>query len=159
MRFGERLSLCLLNFLRSKNALKQVKVLYFWNWQRNLRSWKAWKGHGKSHGKSWNLKSSKEYEPYSLILSIYLLSLRFTLSLLSTEGVQLLCLIDKGLDACRYLQTYGEWDRAAWLAKVTSWSPLQCFLHYFNASIGTLSASLRSDNITKMRHNCLKFIY
>jgi len=39
--------------------------------------------------------------------------------LLSTEGVQLLCLIDKGLDACRYLQTYGEWDRAAWLAKVT----------------------------------------
>lgn len=36
-----------------------------------------------------------------------------------TEGVQLLCLIDKGLDACRYLQTYGEWDRAAWLAKAT----------------------------------------
>lgn len=35
------------------------------------------------------------------------------------EGVQLLCLIDKGLDACRYLQTYGEWDRAAWLAKAT----------------------------------------
>ena len=53
--------------------------------------------------------------------------------LLCTEGVQLLCLIDKGLDACRYLQTYGEWDRAAWLAKVIS-SPseqfpvlLQCF--------------------------------
>ncbi|XP_015757943.1 PREDICTED: WD repeat-containing protein 11-like, partial [Acropora digitifera] len=35
------------------------------------------------------------------------------------EGVQLLCLIDKGLDACRYLQTYGEWDSAAWLAKAT----------------------------------------
>ena len=34
------------------------------------------------------------------------------------EGVQLLCLIDKGLDACRYLQTYGAWDQAAWLAKV-----------------------------------------
>ena len=28
MRFGERLILCLLNFLRSTNALKQVKVLY-----------------------------------------------------------------------------------------------------------------------------------
>ncbi|KAM7074056.1 WD repeat-containing protein 11 isoform 1-T1 [Molossus nigricans] len=34
------------------------------------------------------------------------------------EGVQLLCLIDKAADACRYLQTYGEWGRAAWLAKV-----------------------------------------
>lgn len=35
------------------------------------------------------------------------------------EGVQLLCLIEKGMDACRYLQTYGEWDGAAWLAKAT----------------------------------------
>ncbi|XP_025096054.1 WD repeat-containing protein 11-like [Pomacea canaliculata] len=35
------------------------------------------------------------------------------------EGVQLLCLIDKGLDACRYLQTYGSWDQAVWLAKST----------------------------------------
>ncbi|EMP31677.1 WD repeat-containing protein 11 [Chelonia mydas] len=34
------------------------------------------------------------------------------------EGVQLLSLIDKAADACRYLQTYGEWNRAAWLAKV-----------------------------------------
>ena len=38
----------------------------------------------------------------------------------SAEGVQLLCMIDKGLDACRYLQTYGKWDEAAWLAKVLS---------------------------------------
>lgn len=36
----------------------------------------------------------------------------------STEGVQLLCLIDKGLDACRYLQTSGEWYQSIWLAKV-----------------------------------------
>lgn len=35
------------------------------------------------------------------------------------DGVQLLCLIDKGLDGCRYLQTYGEWQTAAWLAKAT----------------------------------------
>lgn len=35
------------------------------------------------------------------------------------EGVQLLCLIDKGMDACRYLQTYGAWDQAVWLAKAT----------------------------------------
>uniref|UniRef100_A0A8C5R6N5 WD repeat-containing protein 11 n=1 Tax=Leptobrachium leishanense TaxID=445787 RepID=A0A8C5R6N5_9ANUR len=34
------------------------------------------------------------------------------------EGVQLLCLIDKAADACRYLQTYNEWNHAAWLAKV-----------------------------------------
>ena len=31
--------------------------------QLNLRSWKTSEGHRKSHGKSWNLKSSKEYEP------------------------------------------------------------------------------------------------
>ncbi|XP_078587664.1 WD repeat-containing protein 11-like isoform X3 [Branchiostoma floridae x Branchiostoma japonicum] len=35
------------------------------------------------------------------------------------EGVQLLCLIDKAFDACRYLQDYGEWDQAAWLAKAS----------------------------------------
>ncbi|XP_067012842.2 WD repeat-containing protein 11 [Anabrus simplex] len=33
------------------------------------------------------------------------------------EGVQLLCLIGKGLDACRYLLSYGLWDSAVWLAK------------------------------------------
>lgn len=37
----------------------------------------------------------------------------------SPDGVQLLCLIDKGLDGCRYLQTYGEWRTAAWLARAT----------------------------------------
>ncbi len=36
-----------------------------------------------------------------------------------TEGVQLLCLIDKSQDSCRYLQTYGEWFHSVWLAKVT----------------------------------------
>uniref|UniRef100_A0A8C4QUC4 WD repeat domain 11 n=1 Tax=Eptatretus burgeri TaxID=7764 RepID=A0A8C4QUC4_EPTBU len=34
------------------------------------------------------------------------------------EGVQLLCLINKAADACRYLQTYGHWNQAVWLAKV-----------------------------------------
>eukprot|EP00051_Salpingoeca_urceolata_P002385 m.49699 g.49699 ORF g.49699 m.49699 type:complete len:1133 (-) comp12095_c0_seq1:65-3463(-) len=33
------------------------------------------------------------------------------------EGVELLCLIGNGLDACRYLQTYGQWGLAARLAK------------------------------------------
>lgn len=33
------------------------------------------------------------------------------------EGVQLLCLIGKGLDACRYLLSYNLWDSAVWLAK------------------------------------------
>jgi len=37
--------------------------------------------------------------------------------LYATVGVQLLCLIGKGLDACRYLTSYGLWERAAWLAK------------------------------------------
>jgi hypothetical protein len=30
-----------------------------------------------------------------------------------TAGVELLCLIGCGLDACRYLQAAGEWDAAA----------------------------------------------
>eukprot|EP00058_Branchiostoma_floridae_P022847 XP_002608337.1 hypothetical protein BRAFLDRAFT_126223 [Branchiostoma floridae] len=38
---------------------------------------------------------------------------------LHDKGVQLLCLIDKAFDACRYLQDYGEWDQAAWLAKAS----------------------------------------
>jgi hypothetical protein len=58
------------------------------------------------------------------------------------EGVQLLCLIDKGLDACRYLQTYGAWDQAVWLAKVRNsfaslcswdlWHDLAANLIYFS---------------------------
>lgn len=35
------------------------------------------------------------------------------------DGVQLLCLIGKALDACRYLQAAGQWDDAVWLAKCT----------------------------------------
>ncbi|EEC18794.1 hypothetical protein IscW_ISCW014326 [Ixodes scapularis] len=34
------------------------------------------------------------------------------------DGVQLLCLIGKGLDACRYLQAAGQWGDSVWLAKV-----------------------------------------
>lgn len=33
------------------------------------------------------------------------------------EGVELLVLIGNGIDACRYMQTYGKWDEAARLAK------------------------------------------
>ncbi|XP_065217428.1 WD repeat-containing protein 11-like [Planococcus citri] len=35
------------------------------------------------------------------------------------EGVQLLCLIGKGVDACRYLLSYGLCSAAMWLAKAT----------------------------------------
>ncbi len=35
------------------------------------------------------------------------------------EGIELLVLTNNGLDACRYLQTYGEWDKAARLAKTS----------------------------------------
>lgn len=34
------------------------------------------------------------------------------------EGIQLLLLINKGLDACQYLQNRSQWDEAALLAKV-----------------------------------------
>jgi len=36
-----------------------------------------------------------------------------------SEGCQMLCLTGKGLDACRYLQTYGHWQDSLWLAKST----------------------------------------
>ncbi|XP_013774548.1 WD repeat-containing protein 11-like [Limulus polyphemus] len=35
-----------------------------------------------------------------------------------SEGVELLCLIDKGSDACRYLQAAGQWEKSVRLAKV-----------------------------------------
>ena len=35
----------------------------FRKWPLNFRPWKTRKSHGKDHGKSWDLKSSKEYEP------------------------------------------------------------------------------------------------
>lgn len=34
------------------------------------------------------------------------------------DGVQLLCLIGKGAEACRHLQEQSRWTDAAWLAKV-----------------------------------------
>lgn len=61
------------------------------------------------------------------------------------EGVQLLCLIDKGLDACRYLQTYGEWEQAASLAKV-SWY-FSSVPHFFPLFF-SLSSLLNSSFVT-----------
>lgn len=34
------------------------------------------------------------------------------------EGIELLCMINKSLDACRYLASHGQWELAVWLAKV-----------------------------------------
>lgn len=34
-----------------------------------------------------------------------------------TEGIELMCLMGKTLDACKYLQSYSQWEKAAWLAK------------------------------------------
>lgn len=34
------------------------------------------------------------------------------------EGVELLCILNMHMDACRYLETYNEWGTAVWLAKV-----------------------------------------
>ncbi len=52
-----------------------------------------------------------------------------------SEGVQLLCLIDKGLDACRYLQTYGQWHQAAWLAKVSGDRPCEFNSHLYTCTL------------------------
>nr|CAH8855103.1 unnamed protein product [Trichobilharzia regenti] len=35
------------------------------------------------------------------------------------EGIGLLCLIGLQIDACRYLESFDQWDRAIWLAKCT----------------------------------------
>ena len=51
------------------NSLNKESPKNFWKWQLNLRSGKTYKGHGKSHGKSWNLKSLKEYERSPAILT------------------------------------------------------------------------------------------
>ncbi|KAL3183206.1 hypothetical protein MRX96_006965 [Rhipicephalus microplus] len=42
------------------------------------------------------------------------------------DGVQLLCLIGKGLDACRYLQAAGQWEDSVWLAKCTLSDTANC---------------------------------
>ena len=34
------------------------------------------------------------------------------------DGVELLCLINKHLDACKYYMSFGMWQEAVWLAKV-----------------------------------------
>ena len=55
----------------SKDKIKYRQVMSedtenkddFRKWQLNFRSWKTRKGHGKDHGKSWDLKSTKECEP------------------------------------------------------------------------------------------------
>jgi hypothetical protein len=34
------------------------------------------------------------------------------------DGVQLLCLVGRGTEACRHLQDHARWTDAAWLAKI-----------------------------------------
>ncbi|XP_022662655.1 WD repeat-containing protein 11-like isoform X3 [Varroa destructor] len=41
-------------------------------------------------------------------------------------GVQLLCVINKALDACRYLQSNAQWDKSVWLAKCSLSRVEQC---------------------------------
>ena len=55
----------LLQLSISKDKIKYREVMSedFRKWQLNFRSWKTRKSQGKGHGKSWDLKSSKEYEP------------------------------------------------------------------------------------------------
>lgn len=47
------------------------------------------------------------------------------------EGVEMLCMLGMHLEACRYLETYNEWETAIWLAKVKLGSTLkyQLFNH------------------------------
>ena len=74
----------------------------------------------------------------------------FTLQLVATnmiaegrvwDGVQLLCLIDKVLDACKYLQSDNQWDASLWLAKCR------------------LSPKASCTNLSDMKAIFTKFIY
>ena len=53
------------NKIRASYVRKYIKDDFdnFRNWQLNLGAWKTGISLGKGHGKSWNLKSSKGYEP------------------------------------------------------------------------------------------------
>ncbi|KAH3790605.1 hypothetical protein DPMN_168809 [Dreissena polymorpha] len=35
------------------------------------------------------------------------------------DGIELLCLIDMRMDACKYLISHGKWSDAIWLAKTS----------------------------------------
>ena len=66
--------------------------------QLNLRSWKTRKSQGKDHGKSWDLKSSKEYEPcfWCYVLStLHLKDLLLSLFLFTLVAPQLASFILK----------------------------------------------------------------
>ena len=59
------------NLGRFSCQLKRTQAemrIFFWKISRKMvrfRSWKTLKIHGKGHGKSWNFKSAKEYEPWT----------------------------------------------------------------------------------------------
>ena len=69
MQFGGYQRVRLKKYAKSRvlKIFKSGRYLYFVvnqiKLQMKLRSWKTRKGHEKSHGKSWNLKNSEEYEP------------------------------------------------------------------------------------------------
>ncbi len=64
------------------------------------------------------------------------------------EGVQLLCLIDKVYDACKYLQSHGQWDASLWLAK--------CRLAYQTvAADGDSSNKEFREIVSKYAESCL----
>ena len=73
--------------------------------QRNFRSWKTRKSHGKDHGKSWDLKSSKEYEPRvrcNIEVGLTICSFFFSSELAGGTPNTVRCNIKVGLAICIY---------------------------------------------------------
>lgn len=45
------------------------------------------------------------------------MAVKYNLDDIIHSGIQLLCMIGKGSQACRYLISYNRWEQAVWLAK------------------------------------------
>jgi len=65
------------------------------------------------------------------------------------EGISLLCLIGQALDGCRYLQSYGYWRDAAYLAK-TCLNDVGCAIVFKKWSSYLLSSN---ENNNKVIHS------
>ncbi|XP_077970782.1 WD repeat-containing protein 11-like [Styela clava] len=64
------------------------------------------------------LLASLKCNPESSQSSVKLVSTNLIANGRLQEGVELLCMINKSLDACRYLASHGQWELAVWLAKI-----------------------------------------
>ena len=125
-----------------ENTRKHGLVWQF-SWQLAFRSWKTGKSHWRGHGMSWDLKSSKEYEPCTwIILASVLHGQRFLRSRGTRERI---CIL---ISSCRR-------EKSRIFVKTANWPPLK----FFPGALGLVFVYTDSSPLGLLRIHNHNFLF